>query len=259
MSWSGFKKSVARTGTTIMQKTGQVEKTVDREFLEEENRFKVLEKNGTELQKQAKAYLEAMRAMTASQVRIADTIDRFYGDNSEAAMAATSYKRAVDDMDSRTTRELDAPFRSTVLDPIGRLVSYFPEVKTAIAKREKKLIDYDAARSKTRKLMDKPSDDATKLPRAEQEEAPTREVFEAINSQLVTELPQLLDLRIPYLEPSFEAMVRMQCRFTEEAYEKLGGVQRYFPDNVRDEYANGQLDAQVEGALAEIKELSIAA
>ena len=65
-----------------------------------------LEKNGTELQKQAKAYLEAMRAMTASQVRIADTIDRFYGDNSEAAMAATSYKRAVDDMDSRTTREL---------------------------------------------------------------------------------------------------------------------------------------------------------
>jgi len=33
----------------------------------------------------------------------------------------------------------DAPFRSTVLDPIGRLVSYFPEVKTAIAKREKKL------------------------------------------------------------------------------------------------------------------------
>jgi len=65
-----------------------------------------------------------------------------------------------------------------VLDPIGRLVSYFPEVKTAIAKREKKLsasacasaaltsaVDYDAARSKTRKLMDKPSDDATKLPR----------------------------------------------------------------------------------------------
>lgn len=63
-------------------------------------------------------------------------------------------------------------------------------------------------------------------PQAEQEEAQTREVFETLNGQLVTELPQLLDLRIPYLEPSFEAMVRMQCRFTEEAYEKLGGVQR---------------------------------
>ena len=47
-----------------------------------------------------------------------------------------------------------------------------------------------------------------------------------MNNQLVTELPQFLDLRIPYLDPSFEAMVRMQCKFNEEGYEKLGGVQR---------------------------------
>ena len=47
-----------------------------------------------------------------------------------------------------------------------------------------------------------------------------------LNEQLITELPQLLDLRIPYFDPSFEAMIRMQCKFAEEGYEKLGGVQR---------------------------------
>lgn len=60
-----------------------------------------------------------------------------------------------------------------------------------------------------------------------------------------------------YLDPSFEAMVRCQLRFAEEGYDKLAGVQRYFSDNIRDDYANGQLDVQVENVLSEMKELAI--
>jgi hypothetical protein len=48
-----------------------------------------------------------------------------------------------------------------------------------------------------------------------------------LNDQLVAELPQLMDLRVPYFDPSFEAMIRMQSKFAEEGYEKLSGVQRY--------------------------------
>lgn len=47
-----------------------------------------------------------------------------------------------------------------------------------------------------------------------------------LNEQLISELPQLLDLRVPFFDPSFEAMIRMQCKFAEEGYEKLSGVQR---------------------------------
>jgi len=107
------------------------------------------------------------------------------------------------------------------------------------------MIDYDAARSKLRKLIDKPSEDPTKLPRAQQEHDDAKEVFDMLNDQLIAELPQLLDLRVPFFDPSFEAMIRMQCKFAEEGYEKMGGVQRYFEDSVRDDYAAGQLDAQV--------------
>lgn len=35
-----LKKATSRMGTTIMQKTGQVERTVDREFAEEEGRYR---------------------------------------------------------------------------------------------------------------------------------------------------------------------------------------------------------------------------
>lgn len=83
-----------------------------------------------------------------------------------------------------------------------------------------------------------------------------------LNEQLIAELPQLLDLRVPYFDPSFESMIRMQCKFAEDGYERMSTVQRcvlftqsgatsfttvsrYFPENVRDDYAAGQLDAQV--------------
>lgn len=260
MSWSGFKKSVNRAGTTLLQKTGQIERTVDREFTEEEARFKTFEKECQALQKEGKTYWDSMRAMTATQARIAETIEIFYGaadQMSEGAMAAHAYKRAVDDLDGGLGRELDAPYRTTISEPLGKMCAYFPVVHEHIAKRNKKLLDYDAARSRLRKLIDKPSEDPTKLPRAQQEHDEAKETFELLNDQLITELPQLLDLRVPYFDPSFEAMIRMQAKFAEEGYEKLSGVQRYFNESVRDDYAAGQLDAQVEGVLQEMRELSI--
>ncbi|PWN53918.1 putative RVS161-protein [Violaceomyces palustris] len=257
MSWGGFKKSINRAGTTLMQKTGQVDKTIDTDFQEEESKYKQMEKETIALQKEAKAYLDAIRSLSSAQARIAETVDGFYNDSSDAAMAANAYKRAVEELDTKTAREIDAPYRATVLEPIGKLCSYFPEINKTIEKRHKKLLDYDAARTKHRKLMEKPSDDPIKLPKAEKELEDAKVIFETLNEQLMDELPQLLDLRIPYLDPSFEAMVRMQAKFAEEGYEKMGGVQRYFREGVREEYAEGQLDSQVEGVLQEMRELSI--
>ncbi|KAH9839511.1 BAR-domain-containing protein [Rhodofomes roseus] len=260
MSWSGFKKTVNRAGTTLLQKTGQIERTVDRDFADEETKYKAFEKECQQLQKESKGYLDAMRAMTSAQGRLADTIDVFYGaadKSSEGAMAAHAYKRGVDDLDTGVGRELDAPYRTTIMEPLGKMNAYFPVVNEHIAKRNKKMLDYDSARSRMNKLINKPSEDPTKLPRAQQEHDDAKEVFDMLNDQLISEIPQLLDLRVPFFDPSFEAMIRMQCKFAEEGYEKLSGVQRYFADNVRDDYAAGQLDAQVEGVLQEMRELTI--
>ncbi|KAH7927540.1 BAR-domain-containing protein [Leucogyrophana mollusca] len=260
MSWTGFKKSLNRAGTTVLQKTGQIERTVDREFADEESKYRAFEKECQALQKDSKNYNDSMRAMTAAQARLAETIETFYGAadrTSDGAMAGHAFKSAVEDLDGGIQRELDAPYRTTIMEPLGKMNAYFPVVNEHISKRNKKLLDYDAARSKLRKVIEKPSEDPTKLPKAQQEHDDAKEVFELLNEQLITELPQLLDLRVPYFDPSFEAMIRMQCKFAEEGYEKMSAVQRYFADSVRDDYAAGQLDAQVEGVLQEMRELSI--
>jgi len=116
MSWSGFKKNVGRATTQVMMKTGHVEKTSDREYEVEERRYRTLESASLRLQKEAKGYLDSLRAMTASQMRIAETIDAFYGDSGAKDGVSRSYKQAVEDLDAETVKALDGPYRSVDID-----------------------------------------------------------------------------------------------------------------------------------------------
>lgn len=92
-------------------KTGHVEKTTNREYEVEERRFRTLESASLRLQKEAKGYLDSLRAMTASQMRIAETIDAFYGDSGAKDGVSRSYKQAVEDLDAETVKALDGPYR----------------------------------------------------------------------------------------------------------------------------------------------------
>ncbi|KAI9840853.1 MAG: BAR adaptor protein Hob3 [Sclerophora amabilis] len=218
--------------------------------------------------------------MTASQMRIAETIDAFYGDAGTKDGVSRSYKQAVEDLDAETIKALDGPYRTTVLEPISRFCAYFPDIneckfKTAtghydpkaemsqadnpgIKKRNHKLLDYDATRARVKKLIEKPDKDVTKLPRAEKEQDMAKAAYEQLNEQLFTELPQLIDLRVPYLDPSFEALVKIQLRFCAEAYSRMAQVQQYLDADTREQYAQGHLDSRVEEVLQEIRDLSIA-
>ncbi|KAK3067770.1 BAR adaptor protein Hob3, partial [Teratosphaeriaceae sp. CCFEE 6253] len=111
MSWSGFKKAASRAGTQVMMKTGHVEKTSDRSYEVEERRYRTLESASLRLQKEAKGYLDSLRAMTASQMRIAETIDAFYGEAGAKDGVSRSYKQAVEDLDAETVKALDGPYR----------------------------------------------------------------------------------------------------------------------------------------------------
>ncbi|KAG2412691.1 reduced viability upon starvation protein [Aspergillus terreus] len=268
MSWAGFKKNVNRATTQVMMKTvhdtsaeGHVERTNDRDYEIEERRYRTMEAAANRLQKEAKGYLDSLRAMTASQMRIAETIDAFYGDAGTRDGVSRSYKQAVEDLDAETIKALDGPYRqvpTTVLDPISRFCAYFPDINECIKKRNHKLLDYDAMRAKVKRLVEKPDKDATKLPRAERETEMAKQAYEQLNEQLFTELPQLIDLRVPYLDPSFEALVKIQLRFCAEAYSRMAQVQQYLDAETRDQYARGDLDNRVEEVLQEIRDLSIA-
>ncbi|KAK5321916.1 BAR adaptor protein Hob3 [Exophiala xenobiotica] len=237
---------------------GHVERTNDRDYEVEERRYRTMESAANRLQKEAKGYLDSLRAMTASQMRIAETIDAFYGDAGTRDGVSRSYKQAVEDLDAETIKALDGPYRTTVLEPISRFCAYFPDINECIKKRNNKLLDYDAMRAKVKKLVEKPDKDVTKLPRAEKEAEMAKQAYEQLNEQLFTELPQLIDLRVPYLDPSFEALVKIQLRFCAEAYSRMAQVQQYLDPDTREQYARGDLDNRVEQVLSEIRDLTIA-
>lgn len=113
-------------------------------------------------------------------------------------------------------------------------------------------------RAKVKRLVEKPDKDASKLPTAEKETELAKAQYEQINQQLFTELPQLIELRVPYLDPTFEALVKIQLRFCAEAYSRMAQVQQYLDPDTREQYAQGQLDNRVEQVLQEIRDLSIA-
>ncbi|KAF9196564.1 hypothetical protein BGZ49_002759 [Haplosporangium sp. Z 27] len=252
MAWSGLKKNLSRATTSIKSKTGHMDRSADREFEEEENRAKLLETKAEQLHKQANSYAKAMREMTGAQVRLANILEQFYDDGEPMSAAGEKYREAVIKMEQQAHDE-DAAFRATVLEPIGRYYSYFPEISEAIRRRNKTLIDYDNARSKVRKLVERPSEDNTRLPRAEHDANICRDMYEAMNAQLTAELPKVIDARVSYLDPSFEAVVKSQLSYAQDALNTFEGLRQYFPPEPQDH----ELGQETEGILQQMRELTI--
>lgn len=260
MSWGGFKKAINRAGASVTVKT--VDKVMDKDFDVEERRYKTLKSAGENLQKASKGYLDNIRAVTRSQVVIAEIVSNLYEESKQGSSSysniAAYYQQSVQDFDEETVKQLDGPFRETVLDPITKFANYFTEIDEAIKKRAHKKTDYEQCKSKVRRLIDKPAKDAAKLPRVEKELAVAKEIYEDLNEQLKAELPQLIALRVPFYDPSFESLVKIQLRFCTEGYSRLAQVQQYLDPNSRDEYANGVLDGKIDELLGQMQNLQIA-
>ncbi|KAG2207297.1 hypothetical protein INT46_004393 [Mucor plumbeus] len=234
----------------LKQRTGGGDKTQDNEFEEELERFKSLEKKSEKLSKHAKEYIDSTRAIIASQTRLVQVIEKLYGDNAFTNPALAEYKRAIEALEKESKDNLDPAYQKAVMEPLARFVSYFPEVNEAVKRRNKKLLDYDAQRSKVRKLIDKPVEDPQRLPRAEQEANLAREMYENINTILINDLPKVVDLRVPYLDPVFEALVKSQLIFSQTGYEKLEGMRNYIPPE-------NENDRRVDDVLQQMRELTI--
>lgn len=238
-----------------------VDKTIDKDFDTEERRYKTLKTAGQNLQKASKGYLDSLRAVTASQVTIAEIVSNLYEEAKQGGSIYSNvgnfYLQSVRELDEETVKQVDGPFRETILDPITKFAGYFNEIDEAIKKRAHKKIDYDQCKAKVRRLIDKPAKDAGKLPRAEKELAMSKEIFDELNEQMKAEMPQLISLRVPFYDPSFESLVKIQLKFCTEGYSRLAQVQQYLDQTSRDEYANGVLDGKIDDMILQMNGLNI--
>lgn len=173
------------------------------------------------LHREAKAYLDAVRAVALGQERIAAGMASLFEEGSVAARQARSYKDITELLATHGRQDFDEAYRSTIMDPITRFGILFHETDDLIKKRSAKLLDYDAISTKVRRVTDKPSSDSEKLPRLEAEEQQKRELYEEVNDLLISGIPQLIDNRVSYLDPSLIAACSLQSKLAEDIYRQV--------------------------------------
>lgn len=279
MSWTGLKKAINRAGAHVMLQAGQLDKTVDLEFDFEEKRLRTMQTTSVKLQKELKHYLDSLRILNNAQVNVGEVMGSFYGtqkvekpatdtENEDSARGdafssvAGLYFDGMKHINDVTLAELEQPYRQTVLNPVERFNLYYVEIDEAVKKRARKQLDYDALRGKVRKLIEKrPAESdrnyTDRLMETQQQLSDAEVAYRVLNDQLKDELPKLVNLRIPFLDPSFEAFVKIQLRFFNESYRQLNGLQEKMDAQTREDYVNGVLDKRLDGVLAKMRELNI--
>lgn len=185
--------------------------------------------------------------MTTTQQRLAEYIMAFYFENDCNYNSSLNFISIMESIDQNTRLPIDEIYRQTVLDPISQFVSFFPAINELISKRSKKLLDYDQIRTKSRKLVENPSEDPTKLTRIEGECSVKRGIYEDIHNRLLHDMPQLISLRDAYLQPSFECFHKIQVKFFNEFLDNLESVQ----------FDTKAMGSQSQNILDQMKQLSI--
>ncbi|CAJ1084570.1 bridging integrator 2a [Xyrichtys novacula] len=118
-------------------------------------------------------------------------------------------------------------------------VSQFPDVKEKVAKRGRKLVDYDSSLHHLEALQTAKKRDDVKINKADEEMHAAKSVYESINSELKEELPQLYDSRIGCYVSVFSALSNLRqtfykemCTLNQDLHSVVKELQAQYPDKV---------------------------
>ncbi|KAG0636215.1 hypothetical protein HOY80DRAFT_1055102 [Tuber brumale] len=143
----------------------------------------------TKLQNEANGHLDTLRAITASQMRITETVNGFYGDGGTPGGVGGSLKQAVEELNEETIKALDGSYKTTVLESISMFCAYFPDIKECL-----RLPQHHSFQSIPNRNLAKIRESC--LENTEKKVQMARAIYEAQNNQLTTDLPKMIDIRV---------------------------------------------------------------
>lgn len=195
-----------------MQKLGKADETRDAAFEEMVANFNKQMTEGTKLQKDLKAYLVAVKTMHDASRRLQDCLADMYepewfGKEEMDALAEDTDTLWLDYHQNITDKSL------TSLDSY---LAQFPDIKARIAKRDRKMVDFDSARHHFSSLQKGKKKDEAKIAKAEEELGRAQKIFEELNVELQDELPVLWDNRVGVYVNTFQALAGHQEKFHRE-------------------------------------------
>ncbi|KAM8855523.1 myc box-dependent-interacting protein 1 isoform 2-T4 [Spinachia spinachia] len=241
---SNVQKKLTRAQEKVLQKLGKADETKDVAFEEGVINFNKQYAEGSKLQRDLRAYLEAVKAMHESSKNVQACLADMYEPEWYAKDEVDSI---VEDCDVLWT-DYHQKLVDNALISMDTYLGQFPDIKSRIAKRDRKLVDYDSARHnyatthKTKKKdgsikITKPSSlleratpgwaqgilsahnvaqSSLSRNQAEEELERAQKVFEEINIDLQEELPSLWNSRVGFYVSTFQSLAGFEEKFHKE-------------------------------------------
>ncbi|XP_054372517.1 amphiphysin isoform X2 [Molothrus ater] len=205
-------KRLNRAQEKVLQKLGKADETKDEQFEEYVQNFKRQEAEGSRLQRELRAYLAAIKGMQDASKKLTESLHEVYEPD--------WYGREDVKMIGEKCDELWEDFHQKLVDgsllTLDTYLGQFPDIKTRIAKRSRKLVDYDSARHHLEALQSSKRKDEGRITKAEEEFQKAQKVFEEFNTDLQEELPSLWSRRIGFYVNTFKNVSSLEAKFHKE-------------------------------------------
>ncbi|XP_051913421.1 myc box-dependent-interacting protein 1b isoform X2 [Hippocampus zosterae] len=236
-------KRLSRAQEKVLQKLGKADETRDVIFEEMVANFNKQMGEGTKLQKDLKAYITAVKTLHEASRRLQDCLAEMY---EPEWFGKEEMDAMVEDTD---TLWLD--FHQNITDSsmlsLDSYLTQFPDIKARIAKRDRKMVDFDSARHHFASLQKGKKKDEAKIAKpaallemaapswaqgllsahqvaqtnlsynqAEEELGRSQKIFEELNVELQDQLPVLWDSRVGIYVTTFQSLAGHQEKFHKE-------------------------------------------
>nr|XP_034985137.1 amphiphysin isoform X3 [Zootoca vivipara] len=213
-------KRLSRAQEKVLQKLGKADETKDEQFEEYVLNFKRQEAEGSRLQKELRGYLAAIKGMQEASKKLTESLHEVY----EPDWYGREDVKVVGEKCDVLWEDFHQKLVDGSLLTLDTYLGQFPDIKTRIAKRSRKLVDYDSARHHLEALQSSKRKDEGRISklqtpqnkRAEEEFQKAQRVFEDFNIDLQEELPSLWSRRVGFYVNTFKNISSLEAKFHKE-------------------------------------------
>ncbi|KAM8788578.1 myc box-dependent-interacting protein 1 isoform 13-T13 [Rhynchonycteris naso] len=209
---SNVQKKITRAQEKVLQKLGKADETKDEQFEQCVQNFNKQLSEGTRLQKDLRTYLASVKAMHEASKKLSECLQEVY----EPDWPGRDEANKIAENNDLLWMDYHQKLVDQALLTMDTYLGQFPDIKSRIAKRGRKLVDYDSARHHYESLQTAKKKDETKIAKAEEELIKAQKVFEEMNVDLQEELPSLWNSRVGFYVNTFQSIAGLEENFHKE-------------------------------------------
>ncbi|XP_059560742.1 myc box-dependent-interacting protein 1 isoform X11 [Myotis daubentonii] len=209
---SNMQKKLTRAQEKVLQKLGKADETKDEQFEQCVQNFNKQLTEGTRLQKELRTYLASVKAMHEASKKLSECLQEVY----EPDWPGRDEASKIAENNDLLWMDYHQKLVDQALLTMDTYLGQFPDIKSRIAKRGRKLVDYDSARHHYESLQTAKKKDEAKIAKAEEELVKAQKVFEEMNVDLQEELPSLWNSRVGFYVNTFQSIAGLEENFHRE-------------------------------------------